>query len=154
MLVGLLVACCTTRQTTVETDISTAGLREVAFTFDMSKAEHVPGQWDPGVGLTLDISKVQVSSTDWKVGDRWLVEGTYTLGSGDFHIHIIQDYNGTSRHNSSGQARLAPGSGEFRLAYELVELQGQVLSNDLIVHVYDNQSDDSLRCRIDIADTQ
>jgi len=133
-------------------EISTAGLQEVAFSFDMEKCAHDAGEWDTSADLDISIDKVMVSSTDWKVGERWLVEGHYTLDAGSFSVAIIQDYDGTSRFHTSGDHTLSPGAGDFRLLYELLEITGTVASENLTLHIYNSESDDDMRCPIDIHD--
>ena len=134
-------------------NISTEGLYEVNFTFDMNDAEY-DEDWDDNAGLEFDITKVEVTSTNWEVGDRWRVTGSHTLDSGSYYFIIIQDYNGGSGHDTCGEYDISSGTQDFTLLTELEEINGTILSNDLKIHIYPNgEVGGGMRCRIDIEDT-
>jgi murein DD-endopeptidase MepM/ murein hydrolase activator NlpD len=134
-------------------EVPTDDLHEVAFEFDMERCVHDPGEWDPSLDLAITIDRVMVSSTDWKVGERWLVEGSYALEAGSVQIAFLPDYEGTSRYDVSGDSTLSPGTGNFSLSYELLAITGTVRSEDLKLGVYDRESGGTLRCPIDLKET-
>jgi hypothetical protein len=112
-----------------------------------------PGEWDPSLNLDITIDRVMVSSTEWKGGERWLVEGSYTLDEGSVQIAVLPDYNGTSRYDVSGDSTLSPGTGNFSPSYELLGITGTVRSEGLKLGVYDRESGGTLRCPIDLKET-
>lgn len=106
-------------------------LENVDFTFVSS--ENQPTD----VRLSIsDVSIYRQFYDTWVVGDMYRVSGIYSADTaGEYYVHFLQDYGGSSSHKSCGYGDFTSNSGAFDSTNELSELNGEIFSKNIKVRV-------------------
>ena len=87
----------------------------------------------------------------WTVGDVYRLVMDYdnksdTLSS----IYVLQNYNGSSSHELSGNELLLRGEGIYDVTYKLTELNGEIISKNMELHFY-FRDESPIICNINVS---
>jgi hypothetical protein len=118
-------------------DVPTAGLEAVSFAYSTAECTLRFEDPDPGI-WSITVSDVQATSTDWQVGERFRVRGKYNVPKADV-VSMSFDLDmgiGAIAYRSCGEEIVFGAANDFDVVSEILDVDADVNSNDLIFWVW------------------